>query len=83
MDSGTRDIITNFANGVGGSSWWGVNNVYGGIGYLPLKSIVTDTSYSYGTNLTFQTTWDYIQSLIDKHSLPADYNGIYMLVTSR
>jgi hypothetical protein len=83
IDSGTKDILTNFAAGVGGSSWWAVNNAYSGIGYLPLKYIVTDVTYSFGPYLTFQSTWDYIASLINRGYLPADYNGIYMLVTAR
>jgi hypothetical protein len=83
IDYYTSDIITNFAFGVGGSSWWAVNNEYSGIGYLPIRYIVTDTTYSFGPLLTFQTTWDYIASLINRGYLPADYYGIYMLVTSR
>ncbi len=83
MDYHTRDILTNFATGIGGSSWWAINNAYSGVGYLPIRYIVTDTTYSFGTSFTTQTTWDYIASLINRGYLPSDYNAIYMLVTSR
>jgi hypothetical protein len=83
IDSGTKNILTNFTAGVGGSAWWAINKGYSGVGSLPLKYIVTDTSYSAGTYFTTQTIWNYIASLINRGYLPADYNGIYMVVTSR
>ena len=83
MDYHTRYVLTSFSYGVGGSSWWAINNAYSGVGYLPVNYIVTDATYYYGTYLTIQNTWDYIASLINRGYLPSDYNAIYMLVTSR
>jgi hypothetical protein len=82
MDSTTKTILTTFAAGVGGSVWW-ANNKAIGIGSLTLKKIVSDKTYSAGTNFTTQTIWNYIASLINRGILPADYNGIYLVVTSR
>ena len=77
-----RSIIQTFGSGVGGSSWWAINNAYG-VGYMPLQYIVTDTTYSAGSYLTPQGMWNYIASLIIRGYLPANTNAIYMLVTSR
>jgi len=83
MDSNTRSIIQTFAYGVGGTSWWSINNQYSGVGQMPLIYIVTDTTYSAGTYLTGQGMWNYIYSLISRGFLPWNTNAIYMLVTSR
>jgi hypothetical protein len=75
--------LTNFTKGIGGSSWWAINNAYSGVGYLPLSSVVTDTNYQYGKDLTIKHAWDYISGLMYAGYFPPDYNAIYMLVTSR
>ena len=80
--STAKNIIQNFVSGIGGTPWWAINGPYGGVGKVVLGGTASD-NYSQGKSLTDQAVWNVVVNAVNSGYLPANTNGIYLVITSR
>lgn len=83
----TRQILVDFAAGIGGTPYYNINTTYGDqtaryvTGRVRFASQTSD-NYSHGTNLSETDIQDVVAQAIRSHRLPKDSNGIYFVLTS-
>lgn len=77
-----QQIIRNFANSIGGSSYFNINQTYSGVtGGVSFGGEVTDTG-SRGTRLKDADIRTIVDNAISPGKLPYDSNGVYFVLTS-
>lgn len=81
-------ILTDLANGLGGSARWAVNTTYrNGAGTFISNSLrymgATTDAYSQGTALSDAQIRTVVSDAITSGRLPSDVNGVYLVLTSQ
>jgi hypothetical protein len=80
-------LLTNLAQHIGGSSYFGINGTYYDGNNNRVSGLVSYTSstndgYSHGTTLTDAGVQAVVANAITSHALPLDSNGVYFVLTS-
>jgi hypothetical protein len=81
-------IFIDWAERIGGSSYWGINTTYyDNSGNHVLNSVRFgglwyDKGYSQGKSLDESAILRIVQSTLDNNELPRDTNGVYMVLTA-
>jgi hypothetical protein len=80
-------ILTDFANGVGGSSYFNINTTYTNSAGTKVSNLVhyagsTTDNYSQGTSLSDAAIQTVVSSAISSARLPKDTNAVYFVLTS-
>ncbi|MFO0722741.1 MAG: kelch repeat-containing protein [Myxococcota bacterium] len=83
----TRQILVDFAKGIGGTPYYNINTSYGDLSGRYITGRVkfagqTSDSYSHGASLSEVDIQDIVAQSIRSHRLPKDSNGIYFVLTS-
>jgi hypothetical protein len=81
-------ILTTFAQGIGGSSYFNINTTYKNSAGTAVSNCVsyagsTTDNYSQGTTLTDAKVFTVVTSAIGAGRLPKDANGVYFVLTSQ
>ena len=87
-DSASKNTLTNIGQHIGGSPYFNINSTYyNGSGTHVKNSVAlaatTTDSGSYGTRLTDSNIQSIVSSAISSGRLPADSNGVYMVLTDK
>jgi hypothetical protein len=80
-------ILTDFANGIGGSPYFNINTTYNNSAGTKVSNSVhyagsTTDSYSQGTSLSDAAIQTVVSSAITSGRLPKDTNAVYFVLTS-
>src|SRR5262249_300353 len=85
-------ILTDFANNIGGSPYFNINNSYCNatdcsVSGLPvinrvLYGAASFDNYSHGTSLNDAAVADIVARALNNGDLPRDLNGVYFVLTS-
>jgi hypothetical protein len=86
LDSTANNVLTNFANNIGGSPYFNINTTYTNGSGTPVNNAVAfggsvNDNYSRGTALSDGD----IQTIVASHAgvdLPLDTNGVYFVLTT-
>ena len=86
-DSYTQQIVRDFITGIGGSSYFTINNGYSDSnGLAPSGALIysgeTSNSFWYGSDLNPLAMQGVVTDAVTTGSLPADPNGIYLILAS-
>jgi hypothetical protein len=81
-------ILTDFANGIGGSPYFNINTTYNNSAGTKVSNSVhyagsTTDSYSQGTSLSDAAIQTVVSSAISSGRLPKDTNAVYFVLTSK
>jgi hypothetical protein len=81
-------ILTDFANGIGGSPYFNINTTYTNSAGTHVSNAVhyagsTTDNYSQGTSLTDAAIQTVVSSAISSGRLPKDTNAVYFVLTSK
>ena len=76
----SKSTIQTFVSGLGNTPWWGINRQYG-MGPLVYKGCYSDVNHSQGRLLI--PVANVVLNAINNKYLPGDWNGIYLVLTSR
>lgn len=88
LDPGGPQIMTDFANNLGGSGYWNILTSYVEPNGASIKNALTlagttTDNYSQGKTLSDTTLQTVVKTAISNGSLPLDANGIYHVLTSQ
>ena len=84
----TTDVVTLFAQGIGGSPYFQLNHLYvnangqGPSGGLLHGGSIFDSTYSHGLDLTQADIEDIVTQKIESNALPQDPGGLYIVIAS-
>ena len=82
-----KTLLESFAANLGGSAWWGIEQLYtngasahvsGSVALAGTVSVGTP----YGTQITDSTVGSIVSSVLNAGTFPVDDNGIYVVLTS-
>ena len=82
-----KTLLESFAANLGGSAWWGIEQLYtNGAGAHVSGSVALAGTASvgtpYGTQITDSTVTSIVSSVLNAGTFPVDDNGIYVVLTS-
>ena len=80
-DSSETDLVENFVQDVGGTTWWDINKAYNNTARIIYGGSAYDW-YSEGTELTDDSIYWIVDDAIYYEVLPYDTNGVYLVLTS-
>jgi hypothetical protein len=80
-------ILTDFANNIGGSPYYNINTVYGDASRNRVSNSVhfggsANDNYSLGSSLSDRDIQTIVSNAITSGALPKDTNGVYFVLTS-
>jgi hypothetical protein len=83
-----QGILTNFAQNIGGSSYFNINTTYYNASSVHVSNSVTFggqafDSYSQGANLSDAAIQTIVSNAISSSALPKDTSGVYFVLTSQ